>query len=179
MTLSKGTKVMIEPIDDVLTTAAIVTLLVARARDPADTVRQAKDKFRKRLLYAEASGELLRISGLVARCPDGRWKLGPVVAWARVIWPGKFNDLPTHYRNQVGEVLLVQANARGRITIDDLPRLQQTLADTEVEVGRLQTALQLADAELVLLRPLAEHKERIRQARRDRARLPRKRRNDV
>ncbi|MBX6421910.1 MAG: hypothetical protein IRZ06_13020 [Nevskia sp.] len=158
---------------ELLTIQELVDLLAPRVRKAGDTLRQAKDKVRKRLLYAQKSGELERL-GTPAKQPNGRFKLSAVIGWARFKWPGKVNDLLAYYSRDLSETLTVSDSAIADIIPGDLPRCQQALRDSQNKVRLLEAQLAESLAEIRRLKPLADRYEANRAKNRESAKKPRK-----
>lgn len=74
-------------ITDTLSLDDAATLLAGRDMRRGDTLRTAKDRNRKRILYAVQKNRL-------ARNPNDSFRVGALVAWAFRIWPTRFADLP-------------------------------------------------------------------------------------
>lgn len=147
----------------------VVDLIAGRVRDPAESLRQARDKIRKRLLYAAKAGELA--GGLT-----GRFEARAIAAWAQVKWPGRFDDLPAQYTLESGDDLGVTDTATATVTSNNLERCKQLLAEAEAEIARLQAELARANSESAALRPLADRYQQIKATNRASASKPRKRR---
>ncbi len=143
---------------ELLTIQELVDLLAPRVRKAGDTLRQAKDKVRKRLLYAQKSGELERL-GTPAKQPNGRCKV---------------NDLLAYYSRDLSETLTVSDSAIADIIPGDLPRCQQALRDSQNKVRLLEAQLAESLAEIRRLKPLADRYEANRAKNRESAKKPRK-----
>jgi hypothetical protein len=147
----------------------LLDLITERVRDPADTMRQARDKVRKRILYAAERGEL-------AGGPTGGFDVRAVAAWARVKWPGVLVGLQADYEDVTANQANLSDRAEAIVIPKSLERCQRLLAEAEAEIGRLQSELARVNAENFNLRPAAERMQQIRDKNRAAAKRPRKRR---
>jgi len=65
----------------------VVALIAERIQDRGERPRAAKDKVRKRIKYDVEHGNLECES-------DGMFVASNLGQWARILWPGKFDDIP-------------------------------------------------------------------------------------
>lgn len=159
--------------DDLLTIQELVELLAPRVKAPGDSLRQAKDKVRKRLLYSHRSGELVRFEAQ-ERGDDGRFWLGCIVAWGREKWPGKLTDLPARHNATVEERFRSASSAFGDVVPTDLPQCREALRACQAQVRLLEAKLAEHQREIGRLKQLADRYESNRAKNRESARKPRK-----
>jgi hypothetical protein len=122
--------------DDLLSLPEVVAFLADRVRGPLDTVREARDKVRKRMVYAVDNGTL--------RQPEQqRFRLIDVVTWARGVarWAPHLTDFPV--------VIAVPA---ARLTLTGYAPVVYSSPEGK-RIAELEQELAEARAELELLRP--------------------------
>jgi len=121
-----------------------VALVYERDHRPSDDMRIAKGRARSRITEAIKQGILMRE-------PDGTFILGNFVSWARVVWPGKFSDLPT-FNGAHGMMPPLTGHAEGSTAIA-IPESTEGKIARIIDLERRVTEL---IAENARLRPDAE-----------------------
>lgn len=173
----KQSKVKAQPqMDAMLTLTEIVELITERVRNPNDTLRQAKDKVRKKIRYALKIGKLHNL-GASGKQNDGLLKLSVVVAWARGKWPDALLDLRANYEDVARERRLSATDhAFADVIPGDLTRCQRALKEAQAKIRQLDAELANAKSKIIRLQPLADHYEATRATNRESAQKSRKHR---
>lgn len=148
-------------------------LIAERVRRPDETLRQAADKARKRLVHAVAKGDLT-LAQTQAGQPGPVLRTSDAVLWARGKHPGEFLDIPVSSSVRLVEALGVADSASGQVLPGDLQRCQQALREAYERIERLDQLLDATLTEYGRVAPLAERYERNRAKNQASARKPRK-----
>lgn len=96
--------------DTVVPWALAVALIAKRTRSAGDSDKAAYDKATKRIKYA------IYTKGDLAGSSAQGFELGVLVAWARLKWPGKFDDLPAYVSGTATVRVSSTVKARGTVT---------------------------------------------------------------
>ena len=144
-------------IDDPITQADAVRLIVQRVKSAGESDRLVRDRVRKRIQSAEKTRKLVAQSDL-------GFVFGRLIGWAKGIWPGKFDGFPCIRVTELG-VLDGRApeecfsEIRVELRPADLPRCRELL-DRYV---RMYEEMYLAvESQRVKARQLEEEVEALR-----------------
>jgi hypothetical protein len=150
-----------------------VSFLLEHARDPNDDLRQARDKHRKRILYAISTGDLEPDSLL---CDTVDWVPPPprFVAWARTKWPTEMQAFLARYDNVNRSALGLQDILIGDIIPGELEKCQDYLMQAYSGIRAMASELHNALKEIERLEPIEAKYEAICEKNRQNAARPRK-----
>jgi hypothetical protein len=153
--------------------ASAVTFLVHHARDPNDDPRQARDKIRKRLLYAIEKGELLP-GALMIVSDEGALPAPEFITWARTKWPSEFNAFPALIAGITQSSFNVGDKVLPYVYPGDIPRCHDALRDAYRINRELSTQVGAALVEIDRLQPIEAKYVALCEKNRQNAMRPRK-----
>lgn len=150
----------------------MASLIAIRVRRPDETLRQAKDKVRKRLVYAVEHGELTLIDA--TESDAGLFFVPVIMTWARTKWPGALQDIPAEFDSQMRSTIALGDRCNGHHLPADIDDCHRVLMESYRTIGLLKGALSQFQVENQRLAALAEKYEQIRENNRLSAKRPRK-----
>ncbi|HEY2344897.1 MAG TPA: hypothetical protein VGH80_03320 [Xanthomonadaceae bacterium] len=130
-----------------------VTFLVPHVRDPNDSYRQARDKVRKRVMFAAARGEF-RADQVMGGTPDQPLPTGTFIAWARKKWPSKLDAYPAEYCVDTGSKAMLSDAAYTVSYPPDVEQCHEILRASAKAIRVLTKQLMEAQNEITRLRPI-------------------------
>ena len=143
----------------VITKYQAVGLIADEVRKNDESIRQARDRVRKRIDYAVKKGKLKQ---------DHHHQIGfgELAAWAQTNWRGNFTDWPA---TQTGEI---EFTLQG-ITGDIKGALPESLEVCHARIKELTSEVQALRREVGALRPVKVREDEKRRKNRESARRPR------
>lgn len=151
----------------------LVEIIVPHVRSPDDSLRQARDKVRQRVVYAVEKNDPQVLAAIGV---DNNFTLNieQAAIWARTKWPSIDLGPAHHILPPVREVIGVHDAMYDWMIPGDIARCQASLEAAHKIMRAMRDELKRLRVENAHLAPLAHRYEEICEANRKSARIPRK-----
>lgn len=138
---------------DTITRAEAVALVASRIpRQRGDDIGTLRNRVSSRLTYAVERQELIPVS-------PRKFRLGDVVRWARLKWPGRFDGLPITSRRQCVTIIdsgYATSESQATVLPSTLPECREQIRSMSIQIESLKRELQATQVEVTALAPKAE-----------------------